>query len=84
MGEGSIEPERARRARWAIDEERRRFKEDMKTIFNNKRCPICGLRFMTGVVCRRVGASICMRHCKDCKHFSADFWHCLYLGTAHR
>ena len=77
------EQERARLARLAISQEQKQFKEEMQTIFNNIYCPVCGHRFMSGVVCRKAGGSVCMSHCKSCRYFSADFWHCLYLGTAH-
>lgn len=68
----------------ADDEAKARFQEEMKTTFNNTRCPICGHRFMSGAVCRKAGGSVCMSHCKSCPYLNTTFWHCLYKNSNRR
>ena len=72
------EVERAAAKRKAENETRARFDKEMATTFSNKPCPICGHRFMAGVVCRKHGGSVCMSHCRECEHFNPTFWHCLF------
>lgn len=60
-----------------------RMREEMKTVYNNTRCPVCGDSFMTGIICRLHRGVICETHCnprsgESCRYFQKDFFKCLY------
>ncbi|WP_196590554.1 hypothetical protein [Pectinatus frisingensis] len=79
-------PEQRERMRAATEEAARIFlqmQEEMKTVYSNTHCPVCGHRIMTGFVCRLHRGVICENHCdpaggKRCRYFQREFFQCLY------
>lgn len=67
--------------RAAREESRKRrelLNEELRTKYNNWRCPVCQKHALSQVACRKAGGSICQSHCRECGYHSQDFGHCLY------
>ncbi len=47
-------------------------------MYENIICPVCGRRFMVGVLCRQYKGMVCEKHCRKCSHFEPRFFHCIY------